>query len=92
MNFIMITLEINMVTNQNYCLLILNKIKTEDVHENVIKDKEMFDFSNYSAKSQYYDNLNALVVRKMKDETGGLTIIEFVLKSKMYSFLVDDTG
>ena len=51
----MITLEINMVTNQNYCLLILNKIKTEDVHENVIKDKEMFDFSNYSAKSQYYD-------------------------------------
>ena len=81
-----------MVTNQNYCLLILNKIKTEDVHENVIKDKEMFDFSNYSAKSQYYDNLNALVVRKMKDETGGLTIIEFVLKSKMYSFLVDDTG
>ena len=88
----MITLEINMVTNQNYCLLILNKIKTEDVHENVIKDKEMFDFSNYSAKSQYYDNLNALVVRKMKDETGGLTIIEFVLKSKMYSFLVDDTG
>ena len=88
----MITLEINMVTNQNYCLLILNKIKTEDVYENVIKDKEMFDFSNYSAKSQYYDNLNALVVRKMKDETGGLTIIEFVLKSKMYSFLVDDTG
>ena len=88
----MITLEINMVTNQNYCLLILNKIKTEDVHENVIKDKEMFDFSNYSAKSQYYDNLNALVVRKMKDETGGLTIIEFVLTSKMYSFLVDDTG
>ena len=81
-----------MVTNQNYCLLILNKIKTEDVHENVIKDKEMFDFSNYSAKSQYYDNLNALVVRKMKDETGGLTIIEFVLTSKMYSFLVDDTG
>ena len=88
----MITLEINMVTNQNYCLLILNKIKTEDVHENVIKDKEMFDFSNFSAKSQYYDNLNALVVRKMKDETGGLTIIEFVLKSKMYLFLVDDTG
>ena len=88
----MIMLEINMVTNQNYCLLILNKIKTEDVHENVIKDKEMFDFSNYSAKSQYYDNLNALVVSKMKDETGGLTIIEFVLKSKMYSFLVDDTG
>ena len=88
----MITLQINMVTNQNYCLLTLNKIKTEAVHENVIKDKEMFDFSNYSAKSQYYDNLNALVVRKMKDETGGLTIIEFVLKSKMYSFLVDDTG
>ena len=27
--------------------------KTEDVYENFISDKEMFDFSNYSIKSKY---------------------------------------
>ena len=36
-----------------------------------------------------YDNSNKLVIGKMKDETGGVAIEEFVrLKPKMYSFLV----
>ena len=39
----------------------MREIKTEDVY-----DKEMFDFSNYSAKSKY-DNSNKLVVGKVKD-------------------------
>ena len=38
----------------------------------------MFDFSNYSTKSEYYDNSNRLVAGKMKDETVGVTIEEFV--------------
>ena len=51
----------------------------------------MFDFSNYSTKSKYYDNSNKLVVSKMKDEAAGVAIEEFVrLKPKMYSYLVDD--
>ena len=38
----------------------------------------MFDFSNYSTKSKYYDNSN-------KDQTAGAAIEEFVgLKPKMY--------
>ena len=50
----------------------------------------MFDFSNYSTKSKYYDGSNKLVIGKMKDETGGVAIEEYVgLKSKMYPFLVD---
>ena len=66
--------------------------KTEDVYENFISDKEMFDFSNYSIKSKYYDNLNKLVYGKMKKESAGVAIIEFVgLKPKMYSFLVDNS-
>ena len=73
----MITLKINMVTTQDY--------------EDFSNDKKMFDFSNYSAKSKYYDNSNKLVVGKMKDETAGVAIEEFVgLKSKMYSYLADD--
>ena len=54
------------------------EIKTEDVFEDFSKDKKMFDFSNYSTKPKYYDNSNKLVVDKMKDETGGVAIKEFV--------------
>ena len=51
----------------------------------------MFDFSNYWTKSKYYDNSNKLVIRKMKDETGGVVIEEFFgLKPKMYSFWVEN--
>ena len=42
------------------------EIKTEDVFEDFSKDKEIFDFSNYSAKSKYYDDSNKLVFDKMK--------------------------
>lgn len=40
------------------------------------KKLEMFDFSNYFAGSKYY--LNALVVGKIKDKMGRVTIEEFV--------------
>ena len=53
----------------------------------------MFDFSNYSAKSKYYNNSNKLVVGKMKDGTAGAAIDEFVgLKPKICSYLVDDNS
>ena len=45
------------------------EIKTEDVYEGFSNDKEMFDFSNYSFKSKYYDNSNKLMAGKMEDET-----------------------
>ena len=50
------------------------EIKTEDVWEGFSNDKEMFDFSNYSIKSKYYDDSNKLVVGKSKDETVGVAI------------------
>ena len=67
--------------------------KTVDVYEDFSINKEMFVFSNHSTKSKYYDNSNKLVIGKIKDETGGVSIEEFVgLKSRMYSFLVDDSS
>ena len=69
------------------------EIKTEDVHKDLSKDIEMSDFSNYSAKLNYYDDSNKLVIGKMKYETSDVTIKEFVgLKPKMYSFLLDDSS
>ena len=53
----------------------------------------MFDFSNYSTELKYDDDSNILVVGKLKDETAGVAINEFVgLKPKMCSFLVDDSS
>ena len=72
---------------------LMYEIKTEDVYEDFSNDKEMFDFSNYSTKSKYYDNSNKLVVGKTKDKTTGVAIEEFVgLKPKMYSYLVNDNS
>ena len=34
------------------------EIKMEDAYEDFSKDKEMFDFSNYSPGSKYFDDSN----------------------------------
>ena len=63
------------------------------MYEDFRKDKEMFDFSNYSVKSKCYDDSNKLVAGKRKYKTGGITIEKFVgLKPKMYSLLVNDSS
>ena len=69
---------------------LMYEIKIEDFYEDFSCDKETFDFSNYLTKSKYCDDSNKLVIGKMKDETDGVAIEEFVgLKPKMHSFLVD---
>ena len=56
-------------------------------------DKEMFDFSNYSAQSRYYDNSNKLFVSTMKDKTAGAAVEGFSgLKPNICSYLVDDNS
>ena len=46
----------------------------------------MFDFSNYSQDSEFFDDDNKKVIGKMKDEFGGIIIGRFIgLKPQMYS-------
>ena len=72
---------------------LMYEIKTGNVYEDFINDKEMFDFNNYLTKSKRHHNSNKLVIGKMKNETACATIEELVgLKSKMYSFLVDNNS
>ena len=67
--------------------------KTDDVYADFSKDKQIFDFGNWSTKSKYYDKLNKLLVGKMKDETTGDEIEESIrLKPKMYWYLVYDNS
>ena len=44
---------------------LMYEIKTEDVYNDFSSDKEMFDFSNYSTKSKYYDDSNKLVIGRL---------------------------
>ena len=72
---------------------LMYEIKTEDLYKDFSKDKEMIDFSNYSANSNYYDASKKFVVGKMKDKTADFSIEEFVgLKPKMYSSSVNDSS
>ena len=60
--------------------------KSENVHEEFFKWRDLFDFSNYSKDSKFFDETKKTVFGKMKDEFGGNIVTEFVgLKSKMYS-------
>ena len=62
------------------------EIKSENVYEEFFKWKDLFDFSNYSKDSKFFNETNKKVIGKMKDEFGGVIVVEFVLlKSKMYS-------
>ena len=62
------------------------EIKSENVYDEFFKWKDLFDFSNYSKDSKFYDDSNKKVIGKMKDEMGGIIIDEFIgLKSKMYA-------
>ena len=62
------------------------EIKSENIYEEIFKGKDLFGFSNYSKDLRFFDGTNRKVIGKMKDEFGGIIVIEFVgLKSKMYS-------
>ena len=62
------------------------EIKSENVYEEFFKWKDLFDFSNYSKDSKFFDKTNKKVIGKMEDEFGRIIANECVgLKSKMYS-------
>ena len=61
------------------------EIKSENVYEDFFKWKDLFDFSNYSKDSKFYDDANKKVISKMKDEYGGVIFDQFVgLKSNKW--------
>ena len=60
--------------------------KSKNVYEEFYQWKDLFDFSNYSKDSTFFNETNKKVIGKMKGEFGGVIIIAFVgLKSKRYS-------
>ena len=67
------------------------EIKTDDVYEDLSKDKELFDNNNYPKNSEFFFDDNKKVIGKMKDEAAGRVIKEFIgLRSKMYSYEINN--
>jgi len=63
-------------------------IRTENVYDDMLAARELYDLANFPKASRYYDGANNKVIGKMKDEAAGDPILEFVgLRPKMYSFL-----
>ena len=66
------------------------EIQTDDLYEDLKDMADDFDFSDYPANHPCFDKKNKKVIGKFKDELCGTIMTEFVgLKSKMYSFMVD---
>ena len=66
---------------------------TENVYEDFFKWKDLLDFGNYPKDSKFFNETNKKVIGKIKDEFGGVIIIELVrLKSKMYSLKTSKTS
>ena len=66
------------------------RVETGDIYHDMGNDGEMYDFSDYPEDHLLHSTKNKKVLGKMKDETAGVPILEFVgLRSKMYSILYD---
>ena len=62
-------------------------VETDDIYKNMLKDKNLYDFSEYPKDHPNYDITNKKVLMKFKDEMKSQIITEFIgLKPKMYSF------
>ena len=54
------------------------EIETEDVYEYFYDNKDLFEFSDYSQHSMFFNPINKKVIGKLKDEFKGKIINEFV--------------
>ena len=62
------------------------KFTSKNLCEDFSKWKDLFDFSNHSKDSKFFNESNKKVIGKMKEQFGGVIVTQFDgLKSKMYS-------
>ena len=54
------------------------KIKSKNLYEKFSKEKYLFDFSNYSKDSNFFDETNKKVIGKMKFKSEGKKIMSLL--------------
>ena len=68
-------------------------VSAEDLYEDMRKNMQLYDTSNFPEDDPLYSTTNKKVVGKSKDELGGKLMIEFIgLRPKMYSFTGEESG
>ena len=71
--------------------IVTYETKSEDVYEDLFKHKYLFDFTNFSKNSDFYDSPNKMVVDQTKIVYKEVPVNNFIgLKSNMCSLLSDD--
>ena len=50
---------------------LIYEIETNDLYEYFYENKNLFDFSDYSENSKFFDPVNKKVISKMKNEVKG---------------------
>ena len=71
---------------------LLLEIQTDDVYDDMLSHADLYDTSDYPVNHPLHSTTNKKVPGKMKDETPGIPIAEYVgLRPKMYSILKEDS-
>ena len=69
------------------------EIKTHDIYRDYQEDQHLYDTSEYPRDHFLFSTRNKKVIGKMKDETHGVPIEEFIgLRPKMYSILYTENN
>ena len=58
------------------------EIKSENVYEEFLKWRDLFEFSNYPKDSKFFNRTNKNAIDKMKDEFGGVIVNDCWIKVK----------
>eukprot|EP00732_Lithocolla_globosa_P001283 Lithocolla_globosa_v1_NODE_613_length_3597_cov_230.357506.p1 type:complete len:583 gc:universal NODE_613_length_3597_cov_230.357506:1726-3474(+) len=67
------------------------EVGCDDLYQDIYDNRLLFDLSNYPKNHLCYNESNKKKLFKMKDESGGKVITEFIgLRSKMYSYQYED--
>jgi hypothetical protein len=68
-------------------------INTDDIYADMLIHNHLYDTSDYPLSHPAYNTINKKVLGKMKDETNGRPIKEFVgLRPKMYAIMESDNS
>ena len=62
------------------------EMQTDDIYEDIYKEKHLFDLSNYPSNDKHFDSTKK-IAEVFKDETSQVPIKSFAgLRRKIYSF------
>ena len=73
--------------------LIRNRDNRDNIYKDMLRDQDLYDFSEYTTDHPNYREMNKKVLGKFKDEFNSMPLEEFIgLRPKCYSLLFHGAG